>query len=116
MEGFKKAHEGNNYEPELRTKQQIQKGFNALTDDRERAIYLFYVTTGLKNREALELTKNDINFKLRSVKSKHDTRTKKAGITFYNVECETYLKQYLASRTDSRDELFRIGYRQFLRI
>jgi len=116
MDGFKKAHQSNNYEPELPTKEQLKKGFNALSDDRERAIYLFYPTAGLRNREALELTKNDIDFELRSVKSKHDTRTKKGGITFYNEECETYLKRYLASRTDNSDKVFRIGYRQFLRI
>jgi len=39
------------------------------------------------------------------VKSKHNTRTKKAGVTFYNEECEVYLTKYLDSRRDSSETL-----------
>lgn len=49
---------------------------------------------------------DDVDYHLRAVKSKHNTRTKKAGVTFYNEECETYLKRYLDSRTDSFERLF----------
>ena len=103
MEGFKKAHEPQDYDPLLPTKQQLIKGFNALEDDRERAIYLFYATTGLRRSEVLELKRNpDIDFQMRLVRSKHDTRTKKAGVTFYNEECERYLRKYLDSRADTK--------------
>jgi integrase len=117
MNGFKKAHEGNNHEIRLPTKEQLRKGFEALTTDKERAIYLFYATTGLRHSEALKLNRfEDIDFKLRAVKSKHDTRTKKAGVTFYNSECEYYLKKYLSSRQDNKERLFVIGFRPFVRI
>jgi len=117
MEGFKKAHLNNDYGIELPTKEQIKKGFEALTDDRERAIYLFYATTGLRTNEALKLNRfEDIDYELRVVKSKHNTRTKKAGVTFYNEECEVWLKKYLASRNDNSERLFCIGWREFLRI
>lgn len=58
----------------------------------------------------------DVDFETRCVKAKHDTRTKRAGVTFYNEECESYLKKYLASRSDENPRLFRIGHRQFLEI
>ena len=48
----------------------------------------------------------------RCVKAKHATRTKRAGVTFYNKECEIHLKKYLASQKDHNPKLFRIGYRQ----
>lgn len=80
MEGIKKAHEPKDYNPRVPIKSQLKRAFNALTDDRERAIFLFYATTGLRCSEVLNLNRfEDIDFKLRAVKSKHDTRTKKAA-------------------------------------
>ena len=117
MEGFKKAHENNNHDVKLPTKEQLKKAFESLESDKERAIFLFYATTGLRCSEALQLNRfEDIDYKLRAVKSKHCTRTKKAGITFYNEECEYWLKKYLSSRKDNSERLFRIGYREFRRI
>ena len=116
MNGFKHTHVPGNYERQLPTKEQLKKGFEALTTDKERAIYLFLASTGLRRSEVLNLTKDDVDFGTRCVKAKHDTRTKRAGVTFYNSECETYLGKYLASRKDDSNRLFRIGYRQFLRI
>ena len=114
--GFKDAHLENHYEIELPSIEQLREGFQALMDDRERAIYLFYATSGLRKSELLNLKKDDIDFELRSVKSEHDTRTKKAEVSFYNNECEEYLKRYLNSRTDDNEKLFRIRTREFMRI
>jgi len=117
MEGIKKAHEPKDYDPKVPSKKQLKRSFNALTDDRERAIFLFYATTGLRCREVLNLNRyEDIDFRLRVVKSKHDTRTKKAGVTFYNEECEEYLLKYLDGRKDVNERLFSIGWRPLLRI
>jgi len=113
VNGFKHSHVPSNYERLLPTKEQLKKGFLALDTDKERAIYLFYASTGLRRSEVWSLTKEDVDFDTRCVKSKHDTRTKRAGVTFYNSECEEYLKKYLASRKDDSNKLFRIGYRQF---
>jgi integrase len=102
MESFKKAHEDSNPEVELPTKAQIRKGFECLTSDKERAIYLLYASSGLRQMELRGLSRfDDIDFRLRTVKSKHNTRTKKASVTFYNEECEEYLNKYLGSRKDS---------------
>ena len=118
IDGFRKAHEGNNdYEIELPNKAQIKIGFEGLTDGKEKAIYLFYASTGLRRTEVLRLNRfEDIDVKLRMVTSKHNTRTKKAGITFYNRECEKILKEYLDSRKDTSKRLFRISDKQFRQI
>ena len=116
LNGLKHSYVPENYERQLPTREQLKKGFEALDTDKERAIYLFFATTGLRRSEALNLRKDDVDFELRCVKAKHDTRTKRAGVTFYNKECEEYLQKYLATRNDDNNRLFRIGYRQFLAI
>ncbi len=116
MNGFKHSHVPCNFERHLPSKEQLRKGFEGLDTDKERAIYLFFATTGLRRSEVWNLKKDDVNFETRCVKSKHDTRTKRAGVTFYNSECEGYLMKYLASRKDDSNKLFRIGWRQFLKI
>ena len=116
LNGLKHTYVPDNFERLLPTKEQLKKGFEALDTDKERAIYLFLATTGLRRSEVLNLTKDDMDFETRCVKSKHDTRTKRAGVAFYNEECENYLKKYLDSRKDDSKKLFRIGYRQFLQI
>ncbi len=113
MTGFKHTHAPDNFDRPLPTKEQLQQGFDALRGNREQAIFLFFATTGLRRSELRNLTLGDVDFDTRCVKAKHDTRTKRAGVTFYNAECETYLKQYLDSRTDASDKLFRIGDYQF---
>ncbi|MDH5771406.1 MAG: integrase, partial [Candidatus Bathyarchaeota archaeon] len=116
IERFKKAHVPY-YEPDVPTDEQVKQGFYGLTDDIEKALYLFYATSGVRKSEALNLNMNtDVDFELRCVKSKHDTRSKKAGITFYNGECEKYLKGYMNSRRHTSDLLFVIGSKRFKRM
>jgi integrase len=113
MSGFKHGHVPSNFERHLPSKEQLKKGFEALDSDKERAIYLFFATTRLRRSELWNLTRGDVDFEMRCVKAKHDTRTKRAGVTFYNEECETYLKKYLTSRKDNNNKLFRISHAKF---
>jgi integrase len=91
----------------LPTKEQLKKGFEALTDDGERALFLFTLSTGLRRSEILGLTKDKIDFKIRSVIPLHFTRVKRSGITFYNAETEEYLSRYLSARPDDT-KVFRL--------
>ena len=92
----------------LPTKEQLKKGFEALTDDGERSLYLFTATTGLRRSEIMGLTKDKIDFKTRCVIPMHFTRVKRSGITFYTKETETYLNKYLSSRPSEDLKIFRI--------
>ncbi len=96
----------------LPTKEQLRKGFEALNDDGERALYLFTATTGLRRSEILNLTKEKIDFTLRSVIPQHFTRVKRSGITFYTDETEKYLNNYLTSRNDNDLRVFRLCERR----
>ncbi len=91
----------------LPTKEQLKKGFEALTDDGEKALYLFTLSTGLRRSEIMGLTKDKIDFKLRSVIPLHFTRVKRSGITFFNSETEEFLNKYLSTRPDD-PKVFRI--------
>jgi integrase len=91
----------------LPSKEQLKKGFEALTDDGERALYLFTLSTGLRRSEIMDLTKDKIDFKIRSVVPLHFTRVKRSGITFYNSETEEYLNSYLSSRPNDT-KVFRL--------
>ncbi len=77
---------------------------------------MLFASSGLRRSELWNLTKDDVDFETRCVKEKHDTRTKRAGVTFYNGECEEYLKRYLASRNDDSDRLFNISWNRFLKM
>jgi integrase/recombinase XerD len=72
-----------------------------------------FASSGLRLSELWNLKKDDVDFETRCIKSKHDTRTKRAGVTFYNTECEEYLRRYLASRQDDDDRVFVISWTQF---
>jgi integrase len=96
----------------LPSKVQLKKGFEALTDTEAKAIYLFTATTGLRKNEILDLTKDKVDFKLRAVIPQHFTRVKRSGVTFYNVETETWLKRYLAERHHNDSHLFVISDRK----
>lgn len=110
-QGFKKAYQPS-YEPELPTKQQVRKGFYALTDNTERSLYLLYATAGLRKNEALDLRNENIDRKLRCVRANHDTRTKKSGITFYNEECAGYMNKI----KNCNGKVFKIGSTRFRRM
>jgi len=115
--GFRKAPVLYNFdEVVLPSKEQLEQGFSSLHCDKEKAIFMFYKDSGLRRSELLQLQKDDIDMSLRSVKSKHNTRTKRAGITFYTEETETFLRNYLQSRKDSKPKLFRIDMNIFYKM
>jgi integrase len=91
VDRFKRVWQPSNYERTLPNRQQLGKGFEALDRDDERALYLIYATSGIRMSEALKLCEADIDRAFRSVKPKHDTRTKKAEVSFFNEECALYL-------------------------
>jgi integrase len=84
LNGLKHTYVPENYERKLPTEEQLCKGFEALDTDKERAIYFFYATTGLRRSEGLNLMLDDVDFEIRCVKARKDTRTTRAGVTFYN--------------------------------
>ena len=100
----------------LPTKEQLRRGFEAINDDRARAIYLFTATCGLRKCEILALDKKNIDPELRSVVANHYTRKKRSGITFYNDEAEVWLNKYWRNRSDNNPKAFVISDRKWRQI
>jgi len=112
--GYKRAYVPASSSEELSDKQ-VRAGFYGLTSDEERGLYLLLATAGLRKREALDLRRSDVTPELRCIRAEHDTRTKKAGVTFYNPECERYLALILANaEADAR--LFRLSDSAFRKL
>jgi len=102
---------------EVPTTEELRRFFAALETDCDRALFLFYATTGLRRSEALSLRKEDIDPVTRKVtasQAHENYSTKNAGITFYNGEAADYLNRYLAQRADRDERLFPVN-EDFLR-
>ncbi len=87
----------------------LQRFYRALPSVKERALFLFYATTGLRRNEALSLLKQDIDLEKRMViPRKTESRTKRTWVSFFNEETRDVLKEYLESRTDDDPRLFKV--------
>jgi integrase len=108
------------YAPRLvPSKEDLQRFFDALDSDRDRAIFLMYATSGLRKSELLGLSLDDIDLENRLIipKNAHTTgTTKNTWATCFNVEAQTYLRQYLASRKTDDKRLFSISETTLRRI
>jgi len=97
------------------TREQLQEFYDALEDDRSKAIFLFFATTGLRRGEVLSLRQEDIDFNKRMViPNKNQTRIKLTWVTFFNEECNRALRAYLSSRKPNGSKLFPIRNQSFL--
>ena len=93
------------------SKEDLRRFFDALENDRDRALFLMYATSGLRRTELLGLTLDDLNLENRTIipKNAHNGTTKNTWATCFNAETQTYLRQYLANRETSDNRLFPIS-------
>jgi len=90
----------------------INAFFNALPCDEARTTFLFYATSGLRRNEVLALEFTNVDFDQRMIiPSNGNSQTKRTWITFYNRECEEYLKRYCEQRDKAHPKLFQFAYR-----
>jgi len=111
VESFRFVKVSNGYVSVTSTAE-LRRFFEALCANRERALFLFYATTGLRRSEVLALRRSDDDFSSRTVNARgtHEScSTKNAGVTFFNEETANYLPQCLNKRTDANERLFPIN-------
>jgi integrase len=97
------------------SKEQLCRFYSALRTPIARALFLTYASTGLRKMEQLSLRKDDIDWEKRMIIPKnHSGETKKSWVAFFNEEAELALKQYLATRKDDSQKLFRISPHNFI--
>jgi integrase/recombinase XerD len=88
--------------------EQVKQFYEALESPKEKALFMLYVTTGLRREEILSLKPENIDFEKRMITpNNHLGETKKSWCSFYNEEAELALKEYLEKKKHSRsDRLF----------
>jgi len=103
------------YRPKIiPTKEKIRKFYESLDSLKEKALFLMYASTGLRNKELLSLTFNDVDFNSKTITPrKNNQTTKKVWCTFYNEEAEKVLVKYLESRKDNNEKLFPFDHNKF---
>jgi integrase len=90
---------------QILSKDQLEQFYNCLETPKEKALFMLYVTTGLRRDEILTLEPEDVDFENRMITPKnHRGETKKSWVSFYNEEAEIVLKGYLATKKHSRSE------------
>jgi integrase/recombinase XerD len=97
------------------SKERLQKFFETLRTPTARALFLTYASSGLRKMELLSLRKEDVDWEKRMLVPKnHSGETKRSWVAFFNWEAEQALKEYLATRKDDSQKLFRISSHNFI--
>jgi len=93
------------------SKEDLRRFFDALDNDRDRAVFLLYATSGLRRTELLSLTIEDLDLENRTIipRNAHNGTTKNTWATCFNAETQTRLREYLANRQTSDKRLFPIS-------
>jgi integrase len=86
--------------------------YEAIDSDIGKGLFLFYATSGLRQKEALSLTIKDVDFKERMVTPNyHSGSTKHSYVSFYNEETEAFLNKIVGD-----DKVFPISEREYRKI
>lgn len=94
----------------------IKVFFDALPRERDKTIFLFLASSGLRLGELLGLKNSDIDFGKRMIiPDVHNGQTKHSWITFYNKETEQFLKQH-RNKDGLNNKLFNISRNHVERI
>jgi integrase len=104
VESFRFPHQV--YKPKhIVSKEDLRRFYEAIESPKEKALFLLYATSGLRRQEILSLTSDDIDFEKRMITpNNHLGETKKSWCSFYNEEAEQELKEYLATKKQSRSK------------
>ncbi len=97
-------------EPKIIPNKEELRVFYHVLGLRDRALFLFYATTGLRKSEVLSLSIEDIDFEERMVRprKREVSRTKRIWVAFFNGRAAETLKRYLEMRDDDDPRLFQM--------
>jgi integrase len=86
-------------------KEQLVQFFKCLKTAKEKALFMLYATTGLRRDGILSLKPEDIDFSKRMITpNNHNGETNKSWVSFYNLEAEQTLNEYLKTKKHSRSQ------------
>jgi integrase len=79
----------------LPTRDDLATFFNALDTIEDKAMFLFFASSGLRRNEVLDLQINDLDLDNRTCIINHQSRTKRSLYGFFNEETKHWLQQWL---------------------
>ncbi|MEA2089400.1 MAG: tyrosine-type recombinase/integrase [Thermoproteota archaeon] len=85
------------------SKKKVKKFYECLENVRDKATFLMLATSGLRKAELLGLRLKDIDIEKRVVFPNKSNRTKRTWITFFNMEAQAVLKEYLRNNGFSEE-------------
>ena len=89
------------------SREELCEFYDHLESARDRALFLFFASSGLRRSEALGLHREEVDLVTHVVKPRqHSGRTKRVFLTFIKDEAALALKKYLGSRKDDNPKLF----------
>jgi len=90
---------------QILSKEQLNHFYDCLDKPKEKALFMLYAATGLRREEILSLKPENIDFSKRMITpNNHSGETKKSWVSFYNEQAEIVLKEYLATKKQSRSQ------------
>jgi integrase len=84
-----------NFNHYLPSKEDLRNFIGSLESVDDRALFLFFASSGLRRNEVLGLQINDIELERRVCHPNHQSETKNAYFGFFNEECRVELKAWL---------------------
>ena len=94
----------------LPSKGDLARFYAAIGDQKRRALFLVYASSGLRRSEVLTLRRDEVDLDRRTIIPKnHSGATKRSWVSFVNDETGEALKSYLATRKDVNPKLFPIA-------
>jgi integrase len=91
----------------LPTRDELVQSYKMLSNIRDKALFLFFASTGLRRGEVLSLQLKDLDFSRHMVVPSQDSSTTKhRWASFWNEETDEVLRQYLSSRDDGDSRVF----------
>jgi len=85
----------NHYMP---SKQELGEFFGALDKTEDRALFLFFASSGLRRNEVLDLKVNDVDIEKGVCYPNHQSPTKNAQYGFFNKETVPYLQEWISKK------------------
>jgi len=82
----------NHYMP---TKEDLRTFFDALESVDDKALFLFFASSGLRRNEVLNLQLSDIDHDKRVCYPNHESRTKNSFFGFFNDETNEHLEEWI---------------------
>ncbi|MEM3366351.1 MAG: integrase [Candidatus Methanomethyliaceae archaeon] len=99
----------------LPKKEDLRKFFESLEDLEDKALFLFFASSGLRRDEVINLQVGDIDLNARICIVKHYSRTKKAIYGFFNEESKQYLEEWLKQKSVRSLRVFPMpSYKKYL--